>query len=60
MVFRTILSVLMLLCTTAVAFAQVPPPTPPLQGAPLEGLSIVLLLTGAVYGSYRAKEGEDS
>ncbi|MCF8459454.1 MAG: hypothetical protein K9G46_01920 [Flavobacteriales bacterium] len=37
----------------AQAFAQTPPPSQPLIGAPLDALSMVLMVGGVAYGAVR-------
>lgn len=49
-----VLILAVVLVASATAYAQTPPPSPPVVGAPLDGLSILLILVGAGYGSYRA------
>jgi len=44
----------LLIC--AEVFAQIPPPSPPPAGAPLDGFTMLLLAVGAGYGANRIKD----
>lgn len=56
---RIIIAFLLLMSVNGELQAQTPPPSQPTAGAPLDGVSLLLVVAGAAYGSkqvrYKAK-----
>lgn len=56
---KGIIFLVVMVLAAAEASAQTPPPDPSHYGAPLDGFSIVLVLTGAAYGVIRMNRNKN-